>query len=111
MQEAFSSLADLRIRMEQHYQDNRSYGPTNTANCRANNSSTQDVTGARYFDYTCTTSNSGQNYTLTATGRNGSTAAGYAYTLTDSGARSTTRFGGANANTNCWAVKSASDCS
>ena len=111
MQEAFTTLADQRIRLEQFYQDNRRYGPTDATTCRGAADNALDLEGDKYFQVTCTTSNSGQNYTLTASGRDGTTAAGYEYTLTDSGAKGTTKFAGAEVDASCWALKSASDCS
>jgi type IV pilus assembly protein PilE len=111
MQEAFSALADQRIRLEQFYQDNRRYGPADATTCRGAGDNVLDLPDDRFFEINCTTSNSGQNYTLTATGRSGTTADGFAYTLNDSGARGTTTFRGQTITSNCWAVKSASDCS
>ena len=67
--------------------------------------------GNKYFDIDCTTSNSGQNYTLTATGKTGSVVAGYEYTLDDAGAKGTTQYAGQAVTSSCWALKSASDCS
>lgn len=110
MQEAFTTLADQRIRLEQFYQDNRRYGPAAATTCRGSGDNVLDLDGDKYFEIDCTTSNSGQNYTLTATGRTGTTAAGYAYTLTDSGAKGTTQFAGSTVTSSCWALKSASDC-
>jgi len=111
MQEAFTNLANQRIRLEQFYQDNRAYGPTAATTCGNASANALVVADSKYFDYTCTTSNSGQNYTITATGKSGSTVNGYTYTLGDSGAKGTTQFAGATATAACWAVKSASDCS
>jgi len=111
LQEAFSNLANQRIRLEQYYQDNRNYGSTANTNCLGLSGSTVSITGSQYFTYTCVTSNSGQNYTLTATGATGKPTAGYTYTLDDAGNKATTQYGGATATTGCWAVKSSSDCS
>lgn len=110
-QEAFTTLADLRIRLEQHYQDNRAYGPTAATTCRNEGNNALTISGNKYFDIDCTTSNSGQNYTLTATGKTGSVVAGYEYTLNDTGAKGTTQYAGQTVTSSCWALKSASDCS
>jgi type IV pilus assembly protein PilE len=114
MQEAFTTLADQRIKLEQYYQDNRSYGPTTTTNCMGAASAALTITGASNFTFSCvtTTVNSvaSQGYTLTATGATGTATAGYTYTLTDSGAKATTQFAGATATATCWAVKSATTC-
>lgn len=111
MQEAFSNLANQRIRLEQFYQDNRAYGPVAGNTCGAAAANALVIADSKYFDYSCTTSNNGQNYTLTATGKTGLSASGYAYTLDDSGAKGTTAFAGSTTTSACWAVKSASDCS
>ncbi|MCH8178708.1 MAG: prepilin-type N-terminal cleavage/methylation domain-containing protein [Proteobacteria bacterium] len=111
MQEAFSNLSAQRIRLEQYYQDNRSYSPAGATTCGTAAANALSIADAKYFDYSCTSSNSGQAYTLTATGKSSSTVAGYTYTLSDTGAKATTQYGGATATATCWAVKSASDCS
>jgi type IV pilus assembly protein PilE len=111
LQEAFTNLADQRIRLEQYYQDNRSYGPTTGTTCFGAGDSAITITGSRYFTYSCATTGSGQAYTITATGVTGSSTAGYIYTLTDSGARATTQYAGSTVTTSCWAIKSSTDCS
>ena len=114
MQEAFTNLADQRIKLEQYYQDNRNYGLTKF--CFANTSTAVSITGSKYFTYSCTTdktitgaSADGQGYVFTATGT-GSTA-GYTYTLNEAGTKATTTFANATVTgVTCWAVKSTSDC-
>ena len=71
---------------------------------------TLTISGSKYFTYTCATSNSGQNYTLTATGVTGTNANGYIYKLSDAGSKTTTSYAGATVALSCWAVKSTSDC-
>ena len=110
MQEAFTTLADQRIRLEQFYQDNRRYGPAAATTCRGAADNVLDLAGGKYVEISRTNSNSGQHYTLTATGRTSTIAAGYTYTLTDSGAKGTTEFAGATVTSSCWALKNASDC-
>ncbi len=115
MQEAFTNLAQMRIRLEQFYQDNRRYAPAaDAATC--GNAAAEALTSAevggevKYFDYTCEPSDSGQAYLLTATGKG--TAAGYTYTLNERGAKATTEFKGeAAAGVACWALRSTGDCS
>lgn len=89
--EATTELADLRIKMEQFYQDNRTYagGPCASAG---------DITS---FTITCGTP-SVSSYTITATGV--SQLAGYNYSINEANARvSTTPKGGAGKG--CWAIK------
>ncbi len=111
MQEAFSNLSSQRIRLEQYYQDNRNYGPPAATTCGGASDNALVLADSKYFDYSCTTSNSGQAFTITATGKSGLSASGYAYTVDESGAKGTTAFAGSNVTSACWAVKSASDCS
>ncbi len=118
MQEAFSNLANYRIKLEQYYQDHRAYANSATdATCggaAAEALTTTELSGEiTYFDYSCriTNGSNGQQYTVTATGKTNTNVAGYAYTMTDAGTKATTKFAGADATTSCWATKSASDCS
>ncbi|RZL01450.1 MAG: prepilin-type N-terminal cleavage/methylation domain-containing protein [Rubrivivax sp.] len=109
--EAFTTLSDLRIKMEQFYQDNRSYG---TAACGSNGTAASWATfptpGLKYFAVSCSTSNSSQGFTLTATGSSG-LATGYEYKIDANGAKSTSKFAGSTVDlTSCWAVKSTTDC-
>lgn len=114
LQEAFTNLAAYRIKLEQYYQDNRAYGDTATNFCgtaTANALTSTQLGDVKYFTYDCTTSNTGQNYTITATGATGTSTAGYTYTLDDAGNKGTSSFAGATATANCWASKSLDDCS
>ena len=106
--EAFAGLSDFRVKMEQYYQDNRNYG---TANCvDANtpswgtNTPTLTYAGQENFTFTCALTNSGQGYTLTATG-SAARAVGHTYTLNHANARATTAFKGASSAKACWLVK------
>lgn len=108
--EAFAGLADLRVKLEQYYQDNRQYG-TNGGSCA-------DVTppawvgtppaliyaGSQFFTFSCAVSNGGQGYTLTATG-NAGRALGHVYTLTHANQRATTTFKGNAVTSTCWLAK------
>ncbi|MBC7699037.1 type IV pilin protein [Aquabacterium sp.] len=110
--EAFTTLSDLRIKMEQFYQDNRSYG---TSACGSNGTPASwaapiSSSALKYFSIICSTSNTAQNYTLTATGSS-ALASGYTYTINDAGTKATTQYANATvALSNCWAVKSTTDC-
>lgn len=114
LQEAFTNLANYRIRMEQYYQDNRRYTEAAAANtCRG--AAAQNLTAAelggtdQFFDYTCVPANNGQTYTLTATGARGTTA-GYVYTINEEGTRATTLFANGAVNLACWSSKSGAAC-
>ncbi|MDM0044641.1 type IV pilin protein [Variovorax dokdonensis] len=82
VQEAPANLMTFRARMEQYYQDHRSYGSGST--CGVAVPASPD---AEYFSYACTLTNSGQAYTATATGTGG-TVAGLSYSIDQKGTRS-----------------------
>lgn len=113
--EAFTHLADYRVKLEHYYQDYRNYGNAGGTTCangtNAPSWNTFVPAQAKYFSFTCalTGSTDNQGYVLTATGKAGTRVAGYTYTLGSDGARATTQFKGATVNKNCWAVK-AGDC-
>ena len=113
--EAFGALADYRVKMEQYYQDNLSYGSSGTNVC-ADGASAPSWNnfapgGQKYFTYSCATTNAGQNYTITATGVAGQVGGSnqHIYTINDANARTTTKFKGATSTATCWLVKSSCD--
>jgi len=106
--EAFANLADLRVKMEQYYQDNKFYGTTATSTAcptLPNTPSAFPIAG-KYFTVSCGNLGAApaQTYTLTATGTAGLTT-GYAYTLNQSGTKGTTSFDGASSSAACWLTK------
>jgi type IV pilus assembly protein PilE len=107
--EAFSGMSDLRVKMEQYYQDNRNYGSAQCADSGppswSNGSGTLTYGGGQFFDFTCAISNGGQGYTITADGRNGSRADGHTYTVTHANVRRTTQFKGTSVTATCWQTK------
>jgi type IV pilus assembly protein PilE len=108
--EAFNTLADGRVRMEQYYQDNRSYGTTATT-CGA-----AGPTGTKYFTYTCGWGTGGTNqfYTITATGIAAQGTNGFVYTIDQSNNKATTGVAaGWTLNPNpatCWVSKKDGSC-
>jgi type IV pilus assembly protein PilE len=98
--EATSSLADLRTKAEQYFQDNRSYTgftlPT--------------VPGARYFTYSL--SSTATTYAITATGVSGEGMSGFVYTIDQANARVTTGLpsGWSGVNSTCWVTKRGGTC-
>ena len=106
--EATSSLSDLRIKMEQYYQDNRNYGTTAAA-CPA---AVAMPTG-RYFTYACNwgTPASTQGYTLTATGITTQGLTGFSFTLDQSNNRtSVATLSGWSGSTTCWVTRKGGVC-
>ena len=108
IQEAFSNLSSYRGKLEQYYQDNRRFAATTTATTCGGAAATT-LTAAelggeiRYFTYSCTPSDSGQGYTITATGSAGA-AIGHTYTLNHNGVRATTKFKGSSVTASCWLI-------
>lgn len=103
--EATGNLAGLRVRMEQYFQDNRSY-----QNAGGDCGVGATPASTKYFTYACA-SPSIQAYTITATGRDG--MAGFAYTIDQSNLKQSaiTASGWNNPNpNNCWATKSDGSC-
>lgn len=86
--EATQALSDYRVRMEQWYQDRRSYqfAPAD-ATCGVRPGTT-DVPRYENFTLTCATANAGQSYVATMTGTQ--TMIGFVYTINQAGARATT---------------------
>ena len=105
--EAFTTLADMRVKLEQYYQDNKFYGasPTSSAAPTLPTYGAFPVTG-KYF--TVDIDNLGgapsQTYRLIATGSGGNTT-GYTYTLNQNGIKGTTQFEGQAASAACWQTK------
>jgi type IV pilus assembly protein PilE len=94
--EAFSNIADYRMKMEQYYQDNRNYGAAACADVAGGPSWTAFVpANNKYFTYACAITAAGQGYTLTATGKGSTSATGHVYTATESTPHGTTTFRGA----------------
>ena len=99
--DALSSLAQLRVSMEHYYQDNRSYdsvpgAPTGTCGIA--------MAASNYFTYSCATSNTGQDFLITATGSAGGATAAFAYTIDHGNNRRTTATatGWGSAPAECW---------
>lgn len=100
--EATSQLADLRVRLEQYFMDNRTYQGTGTA-C-----GTTMPTATSYFTLTCNAPTT-STYTITATGTGD--MAGFVYTINDQNVRATTAVpSGWTAKSNCWVLKKGGMC-
>ena len=92
--EATSALADMRIRMEQFYQDRRDY---TGASCAA-----PAGTNTEFFAFACSVAPGTTVYTLEATGTG--VMAGYRYDIDENNVKSSdTPEGGGSAN--CWITK------
>lgn len=106
--EAFAGMSDLRVKMEQYYQDNRNYGAAQCADAGppswSQGNGTLNYQGAQFFGFTCALSGGGQGYTITANGTTGR-AVGHTYTINHSNQRRTTLFKNVVAASNCWLTR------
>lgn len=107
--DAFTTLADMRVKMEQYYQDNKFYGPDSaTATCATLPNYGAFPVATKYFTLSCTAGAApSQTYTLTATGSGGLTT-GYDYTVNQVGTKGTTKFANGASTAACWLTKAAS---
>lgn len=106
--EAFTTLADARVRLEQYYQDNRNYGSSATA-CGWKPDSSQ----VKYFTYSCTWGSGGtdQSFTAKATGIAAQGTGNFAYTIDQLNAKVTTSVPtGWTSNASCWVSKKDGTC-
>lgn len=100
--DAGSSLAQLRVSLEQYFQDNRSYdvAPSSPAGTCGVTVSGSD---SKYFVYSCVTTSSGQGFTVTATGKSGGGAEAFEYTVDQLNNRDTTAMpSGWSNGSGCW---------
>jgi len=109
--ESVNSLADIRVRMEQFYQDNRNYGTTTSCN-----GATLPVSAptSNYFTFTCGTTTGAQTFSIAASSQAGkglgSAAGDYAYTINQSNEKATTKYKGTTQTSKaCWLI-SGSEC-
>lgn len=107
--ESFSTLADMRVKLEQHYQDNKFYGTTAaSSDCPTLSGYTAFPVTSKYFSFTCAGGAApSQTYTVTATGAGGLTT-GYDYTINQAGTKGTAKFAGAASTAACWLTKAGS---
>ncbi len=105
--EAFTALADFRVRMEQFYQDNRRYDGAGLNGC--------GVAGpnSKYFTFVCAPALApSQTYTITATGIASEGLTNFVYTLNESNVRATTTVGSSwsGAGNACWVRRKDGSC-
>jgi type IV pilus assembly protein PilE len=102
--EATSALADVRMKMEQYFQDNRTYQNYVNASCIP--ASGSSIIDARYFTYSCGSDTT--TYTITATGVAAKGMGGYSYTINQNNAKTSAVPGAMGAT--CWITKSGETC-
>lgn len=109
--EATSNLADMRVKMLQYFDDNRTYAggvAGVTAPCTAGAGSVPLPAGTRYFTFTCALA--ATTFTITATGIAAQGMDGFVYTVNELNAQTSTMSGNAAAagyvtNATCWVVR------
>ena len=105
--EAFNGLSDLRVRMEQYFQDNRKYNSGTSTNCGAS------MPTSRYFTFACTTSaDPAQTYSATADGIANEGTGNFRFTINEANARGTAAVasGWGGAGSTCWVRKKDGSC-
>jgi type IV pilus assembly protein PilE len=102
--DATNALSALRVRMEQHYQDNRTYKTSSSTTSPCASSST-----AGSFTISCGTLTA---TTWVATAQGSNTVASFAYTIDQDGTMATTSLpsGWGSAATGCWITSKGGTC-
>ncbi|RJG06828.1 prepilin-type N-terminal cleavage/methylation domain-containing protein [Noviherbaspirillum cavernae] len=108
LQEALSTMSDLRIRMEQFYQSNRNFGTDTCGHDGTAGRIDFSVPNAR-FTYACALTgtapvSANEAYVITATGSTGG-AVGHVFTIDHNNVKKTTRFKGGSVDKSCWLIK------
>ncbi len=109
--EAVGGLSDMRTRMEQFFQDNRTWVGSCTAGTLAPLPANTD-----YFDYSCTTACGGgtsltaTGYTIMACGKGKMT--GFQYRIDQNNTRTTVSLPGGwtGAGSSCWVLRKSGNC-
>lgn len=104
--EATANLAAKRVKMEQFFQDSRTYVGATAGN--------SDTTTSKYFDFSAssggTDSRTTSTYTLYAVGKNA--MAGFTFAVDQTNAKSSTVTGvsGWSGNPACWVTRTGGQC-
>jgi type IV pilus assembly protein PilE len=102
--EATSQLTFYRLKMEQYYQDNQTYGKNSACGIA--------ITNTENFSYLCVTSSDGQTYSITAQGNNVNGMSRFTYTINEAGRATTTALPASwgTVPRDCWIVKANKGC-
>lgn len=100
--DATGNLAAKRVKMEQYFQDRRTY--TDAPECNS------DTTSSKYFTFSCSVAGSDTGYTLQAEGQG--SMAGFVYSITQANVKQTVAVptGWTLPSSNCWATKKDGSC-
>jgi type IV pilus assembly protein PilE len=105
--EATSALTDVRMKMEQNFQDNRTFLNYVTASCIPVNVGSSPIIAPKSFTYSCVVSDA-THYLITATGLAAKDMGGYVYKIDQDNAKKSTVPGGVEVN--CWLTKPGETC-
>lgn len=103
--EVFATLSEHRVKMEQYFQDNRTYVGACTAGTIA------PLPTGRYFTYACSNLTA-TTFTVTATGVAAQGTGGFVYTINQANTRTTTSVisGWNGAGSSCWVTNKSGGC-
>jgi len=112
--EAVAGLSDLRVKMEQYFQDNRTY----VGACAAGTvTELPSSATTKFFNFSCTTACGGATTSLSATGYTiracgKSAMSGFEYTVNETNTRTSTVTGlsGWSGSTSCWVTNKGGAC-
>jgi type IV pilus assembly protein PilE len=104
LSEAHSTLSEMRVKLEQYFQDNRTY-----VGACATGTVAPTPTG-KYFTYACSNL-AATTYTVTATGIASQGTGSFVFTVDQANARATTGAPtGWTTSTSCWIVNKGGGC-
>lgn len=104
--QAYATLGTQRVRMEQFYQDMRTYTGACSVGTVAPPPQNDD-----HFTYSCDIGADGQSYTIIADGAATTSTEGFQFTVDQNNARATTAVpSGWTDNPNCWIRKKDGSC-
>lgn len=105
LSEAFSELATMRVKLEQHYQDTRTY----VGGC-ATGTVAPLPTGTKYFTYSCPTLTA-TAFTVRATGIAAEGTGSFIYSINEANAKTTVQLPtGWTSQAGCWVRKKSGEC-
>lgn len=98
--EATTTLADMRVKLEQSFQDNRTYASAPVCS---------SAPTGKYFSFACS-NQSTSTYTITATGNSSGGMSGFTYTINQAGTRATSATSWGVTSTTCWVMSKSGSC-
>ena len=108
LMDATRGLTEAQMRLEQRFQDARSYANYAAADCSpVNPAFGAIIQPSQYFSFECTTADA--SYTITARGKTTGGMAGYSFSV-DQDRQKSSLFPGMTAAQPCWISKSGQTC-